>query len=98
VSPVRHELGFYIPEGGILQSHRRENLKSYIVNHPSNQQNNVLINKGNSSRADKLNHRLFIDVNSQSETNNATQSSSYLNIIKQRIDHTKSSDVSPWWE
>jgi hypothetical protein len=30
VSPVRHELGFYIPEYGILHSHRRENLKSYI--------------------------------------------------------------------
>jgi hypothetical protein len=30
VSPVRYELGFYIPEDGILHSHRRENLKSYI--------------------------------------------------------------------
>jgi hypothetical protein len=26
---VRYETGFYIPEGGILHSHRRENLKSY---------------------------------------------------------------------
>jgi hypothetical protein len=31
VSPLRYELGFYIPEDGILQSHRRENLKTYIV-------------------------------------------------------------------
>jgi hypothetical protein len=31
VSPVRYELGFYIPEDGILHSRRRENLKSYIV-------------------------------------------------------------------
>jgi hypothetical protein len=31
VSPVRYELGFYIPEDGILHSHRRENLKSYMV-------------------------------------------------------------------
>jgi hypothetical protein len=31
VSPVRYELGFYIPEDGILRSHRRENLKSYIA-------------------------------------------------------------------
>jgi hypothetical protein len=31
VSPVRYELGFYIPEDGILHSHRRENLKSYIA-------------------------------------------------------------------
>jgi hypothetical protein len=31
VSPVRYELGFYIPEGGILYSHRSENLKSYIT-------------------------------------------------------------------
>jgi hypothetical protein len=28
---VRYELGFYIPEDGILHSHRRENLKSYIA-------------------------------------------------------------------
>jgi hypothetical protein len=27
--PVRYELGFYIPEDGILHSHRRENLKSF---------------------------------------------------------------------
>jgi hypothetical protein len=31
VSPVRYELGFYIPEDGILHSHRRGNLKSYIA-------------------------------------------------------------------
>jgi hypothetical protein len=30
VSPVKYELGSYIPEDGILHSHRRENLKSYI--------------------------------------------------------------------
>jgi hypothetical protein len=29
VSPVRYELGFYIPEDGILHSQGRENLKSY---------------------------------------------------------------------
>jgi hypothetical protein len=31
VSHVKYELGFYIPEDGILHSHRRENLKSYIT-------------------------------------------------------------------
>jgi hypothetical protein len=31
VSPVRYELDFYIPEDGILHSHRRENLRSYIL-------------------------------------------------------------------
>jgi hypothetical protein len=31
VSPVKYELGFYIPEDGILHSHCRENLKSYLV-------------------------------------------------------------------
>jgi hypothetical protein len=31
VFPVRYELEFYIPEDGILHSHRRENLKSYIT-------------------------------------------------------------------
>jgi hypothetical protein len=30
MSPVRYELGFYIPEDAILRSHCRENLKSYI--------------------------------------------------------------------
>jgi hypothetical protein len=30
VSPVKYELGFYIPEDDILHSHRRENFKSYI--------------------------------------------------------------------
>jgi hypothetical protein len=29
-SPVRYELGFYIPEDDSLHSHRRENLKSYM--------------------------------------------------------------------
>jgi hypothetical protein len=29
VSPVKYELGFYIPEDGIVNSHSRENLKSY---------------------------------------------------------------------
>jgi hypothetical protein len=31
VSPVRYELGFSISEDGILLSHRREDLKFYIV-------------------------------------------------------------------
>jgi hypothetical protein len=31
MSPVKYELAFYIPEDGILHSHRRENLKSYIA-------------------------------------------------------------------
>jgi hypothetical protein len=30
VSPVKYELGSYIPEDDILHSHRRENLESYI--------------------------------------------------------------------
>jgi hypothetical protein len=29
VSPAKYELGFYIPEDGILTSQRREHLKSY---------------------------------------------------------------------
>jgi hypothetical protein len=28
MSPMRYELGFYIPEDGILHSYRRENLTS----------------------------------------------------------------------
>jgi hypothetical protein len=40
VSPVRYELSSFIPEDGTPQSHRRENLKSYILqgvsaSHPS---------------------------------------------------------------
>jgi hypothetical protein len=31
VSPVKYELGFYIPEDAILHSHRRENLKSLFI-------------------------------------------------------------------
>jgi hypothetical protein len=29
MSPVKYELGFYIPEDDFLHSHSRENLKSY---------------------------------------------------------------------
>jgi hypothetical protein len=32
VSPVKYEMGFYIPEDTILHSHCRGNPKSYIVN------------------------------------------------------------------
>jgi hypothetical protein len=31
MSPVKYELGFYIPEDDILYSHRRENLKPYML-------------------------------------------------------------------
>jgi hypothetical protein len=31
MSPVRYELGFYIPEDDMLHSDRRENPKSYIA-------------------------------------------------------------------
>jgi hypothetical protein len=31
VFPVRYDLSFYIPEEGILNSHRRENLKFYTA-------------------------------------------------------------------
>jgi hypothetical protein len=31
VSPVKYELGFYIPEDDIFHSHHRENLKFYIA-------------------------------------------------------------------
>jgi hypothetical protein len=31
VSPVKYELGYYIPEDDILHSHGRENLKSYTA-------------------------------------------------------------------
>jgi hypothetical protein len=31
MSPVRYELGFYIPEDGIIHSYHGENLKSYIA-------------------------------------------------------------------
>jgi hypothetical protein len=33
MSPVKYELGSYIPEDDILHSHRSENLKSYKVDH-----------------------------------------------------------------
>jgi hypothetical protein len=31
VSPVKYKQGFYIPEDGILHSHRRKNFKSGLV-------------------------------------------------------------------
>jgi hypothetical protein len=31
MSPVKYELGFYIPEDGNRRSHRRETLKYYIA-------------------------------------------------------------------
>jgi hypothetical protein len=31
MSPVKYELGFYIPEDDILHSHRRKHLESYII-------------------------------------------------------------------
>jgi hypothetical protein len=31
VSPVKYEMGLYIPEDDILHNHCRENLKSYAV-------------------------------------------------------------------
>jgi hypothetical protein len=31
MSPVRYEVGFYIPEDDILHSHRPENIKYYIA-------------------------------------------------------------------
>jgi hypothetical protein len=31
MSPVRYELGFYIPEDDVLHSHRRDNLKPYTL-------------------------------------------------------------------
>jgi hypothetical protein len=31
MSPMKYELGFYIPEDDIRHSHRRESLKSYIA-------------------------------------------------------------------
>jgi hypothetical protein len=36
VSPVKYELGFYIPEDDILHSHRRENFKSLKFTASSN--------------------------------------------------------------
>jgi hypothetical protein len=32
VSPVKYELGSYIPVDDVLHNHRRENLKSYVTN------------------------------------------------------------------
>jgi hypothetical protein len=33
VSAVRYELGFYIPEDGLLHSHRREDFRPYNAVH-----------------------------------------------------------------
>jgi hypothetical protein len=44
MSHVRYELGFYIPEDGILHSHRCENLKSSVLKEIS--ENNVNVGFG----------------------------------------------------
>jgi hypothetical protein len=41
VSPVKYELGFYIPGDDILHSHCRENLKSYILRSQSGKEKSV---------------------------------------------------------
>jgi hypothetical protein len=47
VSLVKYELGFYIPEDGILHSNRRGNLKSYTAASVSvSVEKNKLINTG----------------------------------------------------
>jgi hypothetical protein len=55
VSPVRYEPGFYIPEDGILHSHRRENLKSYIFSELCN----ICPGLGISSVSELYGQRLF---------------------------------------
>jgi hypothetical protein len=47
VSPVKYELLFYIPEDDFRHSHRRENLKSYVV--PSSRILVILIMEGQNS-------------------------------------------------
>jgi hypothetical protein len=42
MSSVRYELGFYIPEDGILHSYRLESLKSYKLCHVEN-----MVDRGN---------------------------------------------------
>jgi hypothetical protein len=41
VSPVKYELGFYIPEDDILHSQFCKNLNSYILTDASNKSGNV---------------------------------------------------------
>jgi hypothetical protein len=45
VSSVRCELGFYIPEDGILHSHRRENLKFHQISSKSPRMSSVVCDR-----------------------------------------------------
>jgi hypothetical protein len=44
---VKYEPGFYIPEDGILHSHRREYLKSYLNIHGAKTSSVILSLKAN---------------------------------------------------
>jgi hypothetical protein len=55
VSPVRYELGFYIPEDGILHSHRRETSSLTLENVDT-------FRKCGSIMSNKLTkHKVFVD-------------------------------------
>jgi hypothetical protein len=59
VSPVKYELGFYIPEDDILHSYRREHLKSYIVL-PFRAQWLVYVPPALTSNSSSVNRTVFI--------------------------------------
>jgi hypothetical protein len=56
VSPVKYELGLCIPEDGILHSHRRENLKSYVVRYY------LQLSKNTKDSLQSYNHRGYADM------------------------------------
>jgi hypothetical protein len=45
MSPVRYKVGFYIPEDGIIHSHRRENNKYYDYQTVSNSSHSTAITR-----------------------------------------------------
>jgi hypothetical protein len=67
MSPVWYELGFYIPEDGILHSQGAGNLKSYIllsyfsVQFPSNNETLLLSNKDKSSHNEEANFLAYLE-------------------------------------
>jgi hypothetical protein len=80
VSPVKYELGFYIPKDGILHNHRRENLRSYTeaVSFLLTQQNDTWRgtqeDSGSQSQTEAANYRYNVQgYDTRRQTNRVTR-------------------------
>jgi hypothetical protein len=66
VSPVRYELGSYIPEDAILHSHRRENLRSYNDNFGNTRKETLWVRLGTNQNLLKIQEIMKVSVTKSS--------------------------------